>query len=263
MTRAEYEKFRNVARTGAMGEDYAFREYASQHPRVWLNREGRPSAWIDIFIFDSISGVPWMRKLKLLGCAFFLAFTKNRESMEVSRKANLHHGAKRFLLNVGYAMGRLFSARFKARMMNVFCKHAFSGNGKWIHRSNTMYSELGLILPAGVMGEYLRAPFEDAELMIVKRWHEVLVSSYGENYMPPFDTPPTTTRSTRDFAGKTEKTQPENQSPAAFGSIKKKIRLLMCESGGFCKPRALRLRRNGLFAIIRAARKMRIFAKGR
>ena len=79
MTRAEYEKFRNVARTGAMGEDYAFREYASQHPRVWLNREGRPGAWIDIFIFDSISGVPWMRKLKLLGCAFFLAFTKNRE----------------------------------------------------------------------------------------------------------------------------------------------------------------------------------------
>ena len=185
MTRAEYEKFRNVARTGAMGEDYAFREYASQHPRVWLNREGRPGAWIDIFIFDSISGVPWMRKLKLLGCAFFLAFTKNRESMEVSRKANLHHGAKRFLLNVGYAMGRPFSARFKARMMNVFCKHAFSGNGKWIHRSNTMYSELGLILPAGVMGEYLRAPFEDAELMIVKRWHEVLVSSYGENYMSP------------------------------------------------------------------------------
>ncbi len=185
MTRAEYEKFRNVARTGAMGGDYAFREYASQHPRVWLNREGRPGAWIDIFIFDSISGVPWMRKLKLLGCAFFLAFTKNRESMEISRKANLHHGAKRVLLNVGYAMGRPFSARFKARMMNAFCKYAFSGNGKWIHRSNTMYSELGLILPAGVMDEYLRAPFEDAELMIVKRWHEVLVSSYGENYMTP------------------------------------------------------------------------------
>ena len=99
--------------------------------------------------------------------------------------AFLHHGAKRVLLNVGYAMGRPFSARFKARMMNAFCKYAFSGNGKWIHRSNTMYSELGLILPAGVMDEYLRAPFEDAELMIVKRWHEVLVSSYGENYMTP------------------------------------------------------------------------------
>ena len=52
---------------------------------------------------------------------------EKRTCMEVSRKANLHHGAKRFLLNVGYAMGRPFSARFKARMMNVFCKHAFSG----------------------------------------------------------------------------------------------------------------------------------------
>ena len=91
MTRAEYEKFRDVARTGALGAGYTFREYASQHPRVWLNREGKPGAWIDIFIFDSISLSPLPRKMKLLGCAFFLAFTKNRESMEVTRKANLHH----------------------------------------------------------------------------------------------------------------------------------------------------------------------------
>lgn len=185
MTRAEYEKFRDVARTGALGAGYTFREYASQHPRVWLNREGKPGAWIDIFIFDSISLSPLPREMKLLGCAFFLAFTKNRESMEVTRKANLHHGLKRALLNVGYALGRPFTARFKARLMNAFCKHAFTGDGKWIHRSNTMYSELGLVLPAGVMDEYIRVPFEDAELMIVKRWHEMLVSSYGENYMTP------------------------------------------------------------------------------
>lgn len=42
MTRAEYEKFRDVARTGALGAGYTFREYASQHPRVWLNRKGKP-----------------------------------------------------------------------------------------------------------------------------------------------------------------------------------------------------------------------------
>ncbi len=185
MTRSQYEKFRDIARTGALGEGYTFREYASQHPRVWLRRKGKPGAWIDIFIFDSISTSPLPRKLKLLGCGFFLAFTKNRESMEVSRKADLHHGLKRVLLNVGYIMGKPFTARFKARLMNAFCKHAFCGNGKQIHRSNTMYSELALIFPADVMSEYVRVPFEDTELMITKRWHEILVASYGENYMTP------------------------------------------------------------------------------
>ena len=177
MMRSDYEKFRDIARTGALGEGYIFREYASQHPRLWLRRKGQPGVWIDIFIYDYISASPLPRKLKLLGCAFFLAFTKNRESMAASRKTNHQHGVKRVLLNVGYVMGKPFSMRFKARLQNAFCKHAFCGNRKWVHRSNTVYSAISLILPAKATEEYMRVPFEDIELMISTHWHEILLGS--------------------------------------------------------------------------------------
>lgn len=74
--------------------------------------------------------------------------------------------------------------------------------------------------------------------------------------------PPMTTRSTRAFARKTEKTQPEINRRLRFDIIEKN-RLLTRESGGFYKPRAFQLWRIGLFAIIEAARKKRIFAKER
>lgn len=185
LTRAEYEKLRDVLRTADLGPEFTFREFAAQHPRLWMRREGKPGVWLDLFIYDGISENKFVQKLKLLGCCFFLAFTKTKKSMEVTRKANLHKGAKVLLLNLGYQLGRPFSAAAKARMMNFYCKHAFCGKSKLIHRANDQYSAIGIILPAGVMEEYIRVPFESIELMVNKRHHEVLVSSYGKDYMTP------------------------------------------------------------------------------
>lgn len=184
-TREEYEKFRDGARRGPLPEHLKFSEFSAQHPRVWLRRPGRPGAWIDLFIYDNISENRVARKLKLLGCAFFLAFTKTPESMAVSRKAGVQKGAKAALMHLGYAMGRPFPVRLKARMMNAWCKHAFPGRRSLIHRSNDQYSAMQMILPAEAMREYIRVPFEGVMLMVTKGWHEVLVSSYGEDYMTP------------------------------------------------------------------------------
>lgn len=185
LTRADYEKLRDVLHTVDLGPEFKFREFAAQHPRIWMTREGKTGVWLDLFIYDYISENRLMQKLKLLGCCFFLAFTKTKKSMEVTNKANLHRGLKRRLLELGYQLGRPFKAQTKARMMNFYCNHFFCGRRTLIHRANDQYSAISLILPSEIMNSYHKVPFEHLELMVMDRYHEVLVSSYGKDYMTP------------------------------------------------------------------------------
>jgi len=185
LTRGEYERFRDRARVEPLPEHVTFSEYAAQHPRVWLRRPGRPGAWIDLFIYDGISANPVARRLKILGCRFFLAFTKTPESLAVSRRVGKHRGARGALMTLGYALGRPFSPKLKANLMNAFCKHAFRGNGTWMHRSNDQYSWVRMIFPASCMTRYTRLPFEDEMLMATADYDAVLRICYGPDYMTP------------------------------------------------------------------------------
>ena len=185
MTRAEYEKFRGAARRGPLPEDVTFSEFSAQHPRVWMRRPGRPGAWIDLFIYDYITENRALQKLRLLGCAFFLVFTKNKTSLEISRKNGGHRGLRARLMTFGYLLGKPFSPRTKARLQNAFAKHALHGRRTLIHRSNDAYSFIGRILPAGVMSRYERMSFEDVPLMVTSDYHDVLLSTYGADYMTP------------------------------------------------------------------------------
>ena len=185
LTRAEYEKLRSGLLADRLTEHVTFSEFSAQHPRIWLRRPNRPGAWIDVFIFDYISERPAAARMKLLGCAFFLAFTKNKESMELTRKVGKYSGLKAKLLNLGYYLGKPFSPRVKARMQNWYCKRAFPGRRTRIHRSNDGYSYISIILPASTMAGYVYVPFEDTEMMVTTGWREMLVSSYGEDFMTP------------------------------------------------------------------------------
>lgn len=185
LTRAEYEKLRAALRADPPAGDVTFSEYSPGHPRLWLRRENRPGAWIDLFIFDYISQRKLAAKLRLAGCAFFLAFTKNRESMDVSSRAKLHRGARGALLRLGYLMGRPFSPRCKARMQAAFCKRAFQGSRRFIHRGNDTFKDMTRVLPAACMTRYQRIPFEDTELTVTADYRALLTSSFGADYMTP------------------------------------------------------------------------------
>ena len=185
LTRTEYERFRDGARKGPLPEFVTFSEYSAQHPRMWLRRPGRPGAWIDLFIYDYISERPLARRLRLLGCAFFLAFTKTPKSMEISRKSGVQKGLRAALMTFGYLLGRPFPVKWKARLMNAYGMHALGGKHTLIHRSNDQYSGMGQVLPSAVMQRYTRVPFEGRELMVTADHHQVLLASYGADYMTP------------------------------------------------------------------------------
>ena len=123
LTRDNYEKFRNAARKGPLMEQVQFSEYSAQHPRLWLRRPGEPGAWIDLFIYDNISENRLARKLKLLGCAFFLAFTKISGSLGSMTVAQ---GMQVFGACLPIALGGLLSAiaqgRVAAASINILAK---------------------------------------------------------------------------------------------------------------------------------------------
>lgn len=47
------------------------------------------------------------------------------------------------------------------------------------------YAAIGLILPKETMMSYQIVSYENTEIMISVNYHEILVSSYGEDYMTP------------------------------------------------------------------------------
>ena len=54
-----------------------------------------------------------------------------------------------------------------------------------MHRSNDNYKGRNEIFPAEWMDKFIRVPFEDTSLLIMKEYHKMLVKCYGENYMIP------------------------------------------------------------------------------
>ena len=52
-------------------------------------------------------------------------------------------------------------------------------------RSNDQLSGREKIFPAEWMEKYVDVPFATVSLSVIQRYHELLVSCYGENYMTP------------------------------------------------------------------------------
>ena len=185
LTRADYEKFCAVMKSEPLDPDFSFKEFASQHPRFRMKREGKVGVWVDLFIFDYISENRLVQKMKILMCCFLLAFTKSKSSMKITLSRGQHKGLRLLLLKVGYTMGRPFSAKFKTRVMNFCNKHLFTGRKKLIHRANDQYWAMKLIHPREVMETYCDMDYEGHPLMLTSRHHEVLTALYGKDYMTP------------------------------------------------------------------------------
>ena len=184
ITRSQYEKLKTVMQGRDLGSGIVLREDMAQRPMLWMKRDGKPKVWLDIFIYDYISENRLAQKLKIAGMVFFLAFTKTRDLIEISKKGE-YKGWKYLVIYTGYLLGKPFSMATKTRMMNRFAKNSLVGHKTLIHRSNDQYIGIIKILPAGVMTEYTQVPFEDTQLMVSARYHEILVNAYGPDYMTP------------------------------------------------------------------------------
>ena len=64
------------------------------------------------------------------------------------------------------------------------CEH-FSGKKKKIHRSNDSFIGVGLVFKKEVMENYSRIQIRDDFFMCSKEYKEILIASYGPDYLIP------------------------------------------------------------------------------
>lgn len=184
MMREEYNQLR--AWFNQESEEFCLIESYLHMPRIIRKKFQDDSvfAWVDIMIYDSISENKLAEKCKFAGILFFQAMCRDRVTIQLMEGKN-HGAVKMAFFKLAYYMGRPFRYETKYRWYNRFCEKCFCGKRTLIHRSNDQMKGMMMLVPAKCMTSYTYIPYEDTELMVTSDFHDVLVISYGENYMTP------------------------------------------------------------------------------
>ena len=91
LTRDEYEKFRRVMKS--FDEEGYYFDDTSRPARFVMNGAQGDVAWVDLFIYDHISGSRTAQKLKIYGEVFFNGFVKTRGEFKISKAKRSGEGA--------------------------------------------------------------------------------------------------------------------------------------------------------------------------
>ncbi len=183
ITREEYKKLKRAF--DSENSDLRLYDSHGQIPILaYCEGQTEPLVWVDLFIYDYISERRIPRKLKQMLLTLLSAMSKTREVFLISKREN-YAPYKRVLFTAAFWFGRLFPISLKLKWYRWVSERAFTGSKKFIHRSNDQQSALVITLSAECMEDYIDVPFEDARLMVSKRYEDILVSSYGESYMQP------------------------------------------------------------------------------
>lgn len=184
LMREEYDKLLGCITTDKDEEIY-LDNFSDKMYKVWMKRKNKPRVWLDIFVYDYISENTFARRLKFLGITLLTPFAKNEVSIKQFRENDRAKGLYKYIYEFLYLVGKRVSQKRKVRMIDKFEKMAFLGDKTYIHRSNDQLFAMKMVIKSLYMCTYVLVPFEDTELMISENYHEILISSYGEDYMVP------------------------------------------------------------------------------
>lgn len=180
-TREEYEKFEKVF--NKTKSDIILRTN-DMYPRLIMKRNDKPVVWMDIFIYDYIADNILLQKCKIALLDIMNLMFREPSTLNFSKKNSdknwLRYALILFFVKIGNSVNRSTLLAVANLIMQ-----SFQGNKTLIHRSNDTVKGMPIVLPESVMNSYTMVQFEDTELMITTSWHEILVSSYGEDYMTP------------------------------------------------------------------------------
>lgn len=183
--RSEYERLKAVMKDKDYHGDLKLDDYSDRVPKIVIQTNKKPVVWIDIFIYDYISERRICQQLKMFVLTFFIMFSKSRKWMKAVKASGNCSGLKYLCYSFISLLGSLFPLATRIRWMNWFCENCFVGKKKYIHRGLDQHRAIGLILPSDTMAEYKLTEFAGEELMVSTRCHDILLSSYGSDYMTP------------------------------------------------------------------------------
>lgn len=184
LIRSEFDRLCMILEKTKLGEGIRF-EPLERTYKLIMKRKDKPVVWIDIQVYDFISENRISRKLKLYVTCFFAGFLRKQKQELLKAKLRGQNGWRFALYNIAFFLGKPFPQKIKFRIWHTFCKKWFCGSKQFIYRSNDLYKGILMIFPVEVMKDYTIVPYENIELMITKKYHDVLVPLYGEDYMIP------------------------------------------------------------------------------
>ena len=184
LLREDYKKLEAVL-SHDCNDNYYLEEKRDKVKKVWLKQEGKPSVWLDIFIYDFISEKKLGQKLKIYGLTLLAAYSKDETSMAQFRTNQRAKGIKRIIFELIYLVSKSITIEKRIRRVDEFCEKKFVGNRMLVHRGNDQLWAMPMILSVDKMRGYKNTVFEDTELMISTNYDEILTQLYGSDYMTP------------------------------------------------------------------------------
>ena len=91
----------------------------------------------------------------------------------------------RMILLFTHFIGGLFSWKMKLQCFEFISKRCFTGNKKYIHRSNDSFEGVAQIFDYEYVKDYIEVQLEGNSYLAHKRYKEFLIRSYGEDYLTP------------------------------------------------------------------------------
>lgn len=176
MERAEYHRLISVI-------DKTNSKYYLNTESTWVPRlvivDANQTAFIDIFIWDYITESCCGQKIKIALLRFLQGMMKQDTDY---KRFNIKY---RIILFLTYLIGHIFSWDTKICCFRYISMHCFTGNKKFIHRSNDSFKGVSFIFDKDYMSEYHDIQLEGHRFMVNKRYHEFLERNYGVNYLIP------------------------------------------------------------------------------
>lgn len=142
------------------------------------------TTWIDIFICDFISEKRFEQNIKLELLTILDVMDRDPETVKLSNLSKYSH-IKQLAFKLIYSFGKLQTKESKVSKYQIISEKKYCGNRTLSFRSNDQYKGRKEVFPSSWLSSYIYVPFEDTEMPIIKNYHNILVMSYGENYMTP------------------------------------------------------------------------------
>lgn len=182
-SRTEYDKFTRLVKRELVNEYIKYDE-DSRYPKLVMRRKGHPLVWIDLFVYDYITENPMLRRVKIIGTQFFILITRTRSEQDLSNKHGVHSRIAKVCMSILVGSASIIPYSLRLNMAKKFMT-MFPGDKSFVHRSNDTNVGMKMILPANVLDEQILVPFETSYFSVYKEYNNILISSYGPNYMIP------------------------------------------------------------------------------
>lgn len=183
LLRKDFNRLVKVLKTTSLKEYLLFKRFG-QTVKLIMHRANKPIVWLDIIVYDYLTSNVFLQKIKFVLMSVFRAFGRDFKSLKLTKARGKFNIIQ--ILIIGYIslFSRFFSKDFINNMNDYFATK-LAGDRKFIHRSNDQYVGMKMLLPSDVMDDYIDVEFCGLQLQIAKRYHDILVVSYGKDYIIP------------------------------------------------------------------------------